>query len=347
MTPGYARNLATEAPSFSGGPSRRLLLVVVAAAAVAAAAVVGVTLLQTRGQTTSVPNAVVEPRSGLPPLDLSFGVDTSAEAVALTRAQALYNAKHVAQAAAIFARYHSLEAQVGSAFAAWKRSGLAPLQSLAAAHPASSLALLHLGIGEYWAGHNAAAVAAWEKAAKIGPDSPYGVKAEDLLHPKLSPPALPSLPYLILDFGPAPAIAKLPPPQELAALARAARKPNAEAKLLYGSALWNLERPVSAERQFEAAAKLAPHDPVARTAAAVGLFTKANPVEAFSHLGPLTGVFPRAAVVRFHLGLLLLWAAERKKAIEQLRLAAVYGQHSSYGEDARRLLSRLVGTRSK
>jgi Flp pilus assembly protein TadD len=327
--------------------TRRVVVIVVVAALVAAAAVVGVTLLQTRGERTTVPNAVTKARAGLPPLDLNFGVDGSAEALALTHAQALYNANHVPQAAAIFARYHSLEAQIGSAFAAWKQDGLATMQRLAAAHPASSLALLHLGIADYWAGRNAAAVTEWAKTAKLGADSPYGVRAEDLLHPKLSFPGLPSLPYLVLDFGPAPAISRLPAAEELAALARAAAKPDARAKLLYGSALWNLERPLSAERQFERAAALAPHDPLARTAAAVGLFTKANPVRAFSRLGPLTGVFPRAAVVRFHLGLLLLWTGQHKKAIAQLRLAAADGPHSPYGEDARRLLSRLPRTRSK
>jgi Flp pilus assembly protein TadD len=327
--------------------NRRVVVIVALAALIAAAAVVGVTLLQTRGERTTVPGAVVTPRAGQPPLDLNFGVDTSAEAAALTRAQTLYNANHLARAAAVFARYHSVEAQLGAAFAAWNQGGLATVQSIAAAHPASSVALLHLGIADYWAGQNADAVAAWEKTAKIGADSPYGVKAEDLLHPKLSPPGLPSLPFLVLDFGPPLATSKLPPAQELAALARAAAKPNARAKLLYGSALWGLLRPLSAEQQFEAAAKLAPHDPLARTAAAVGLFNKANPVRAFSRLGPLTGVYPRAAVVRFHLGLLLLWSGERQKAVAQLRLAAADEPGSSYSEDARRLLSRLPGTRSK
>ena len=324
--------------------NRRVVVIVALAALIAAAAVVGVTLLQTRGERTTVPGAVVTPRAGQPPLDLAFGVDTSAEARALTRAQALYNANRATQAAAIFARYHSLEAQLGSAFAAWNRNGLVSVQRIVAAHPASSVALLHLGIADYWAGQNADAVAAWEKAARIGADSPYGVKAEDLLHPALK---IPGLPYLVLDFGAPPAIGKLPAAKQLAALARAAAKPDARAKLLYGSALWGLERPLSAERQFAAAAKLAPHDPVARTAAAVGAFTKANPVKAFSRLGPLTGVFPRAAVVRFHLGLLLLWSGERQKAIDQLRLAAAEEPGSSYAEDARRLLSRLPGTRSK
>jgi Flp pilus assembly protein TadD len=336
--------VATEARPLAAARNRRVVVIVALAALIAAAAVVGATLLQTRGERTTIPGAVIKPHAGQPPLALDFGLDTSAEARALSRAQTLYNAKHVAQAGAIFARYHSLEAQIGSAFTAWNQDGLETVRSLAAAHPASSVALLHVGIADYWAGRNADAVAEWDKAARAGADSPYGVKAEDLLHPTLK---IPGLPYVVLDFQPPQAIAKLPPAVQLAALARAAAKSDARAKLLYGSALWNLERPVSAERQFEAAAKLAPHDPLARTAAAVGLFTKANPVKAFSRLGPLTGVFPRSAVVRFHLGLLLLWTGERKKAVTQLRLAAAGAPHSSYAEDARRLLSRLPGTRSK
>jgi Flp pilus assembly protein TadD len=324
--------------------NRRVVVIVALAALIAAAAVVGATLFQTRGEHTTVPGAVIKPRAGRPPLALNFGIETSAEGRALSRAQALYNGGHVAQAAAIFARHRSLESQIGSAFAAWNKDGLATMQSLTAAHPASSVALLHLGIADYWAGQNADAVAEWEKAASLGADSPYGVKAEDLLHPTLK---IPGLPYLVLDFRPPQAIGKLPPAEQLAALARAAAKHDARAKLLYGSALWNLEHPVSAERQFEAAAKLTPHDPLARTAAAVGAFTKADPVKAFSRLGPLTGVFPRSAVVRFHLGLLLLWSGEQRKAVTQLRLAAADAPNSSYAQDARRLLSRLPGTRSK
>ena len=336
--------MATEARPLAGVRNRRVVVIVALAALIAAAAVVGATLLQTRGESTSVPGAIVQPRAGLPPLDLNFGVDGSAEARALAQAQALYNARHVAQAGAIFSRYRSLEARIGSAYAEWNENGLETMKSLAAAHPASSVAVLHLGIADYWAGRNADAIAEWEQTAKLGADSPYGVKAEDLLHPSLS---IPGLPYLVLDFGPSPQTAKLPAAQQLAALARAAAKPDARAKLLYGSALWGLERPLSAERQFEAAARLAPHDQLARTAAAVGAFTKANPVKAFSRLGPLTGVFPKSALVRFHLGLLLLWSGERKKAVEQLRLAAADQPNSPYAQDARRLLSRLPGTRSK
>src|SRR5206468_7318478 len=156
--PGYARSVATEARPLVSVRNRRVVVIVALAALIAAAAVVGATLLQTRGEHTTVPGAVTKSRAGRPPLELDFGVATSAEARALTRAQTLYNANHVAQAAAIFSRHHSLEARIGSAFAAWNRDGLATVRRLAAAHPASSVALLHLGIADYWAGRNADAV---------------------------------------------------------------------------------------------------------------------------------------------------------------------------------------------
>jgi hypothetical protein len=95
----------------------------------------------------------------------------------------------------------------------------------------------------------------------------------------------PGLPYLVTPLSPPSAVTRLPAAQQLAALARGAARPDAKAKLLYGLALWNLRRPVSAEREFTAAAALAPHDPVAQTAAAVGSFSKDRPVTAFARLG--------------------------------------------------------------
>jgi hypothetical protein len=130
-------------------------------------------------------------------------------------------------------------------------------------------------------------------------------------------------------------------------LARAAARPDAHAKLLYGLALWRLWRRVSAERQFAAAAKLEPNDATVRTALAVGAFTKRDPVRAFGRLGPLTGEFPKAAVVRFHLGLLLLWTRQLEKGVEQFRLAAADDPGSIYGAEARQFIVdlRKSGTR--
>jgi predicted Zn-dependent protease len=134
---------------------------------------------------------------------------------------------------------------------------------------------------------------------------------------------------------------------QLHALAAAARKPDVEAKLAYGFALWTLWHRVSAERQFAAAAQLDPDNPYARTAAAVGLFTKRNPTRSFAALGPLTAVFPKAPVVRFELGLLLIATAQPKKGLAQLRLAAATDPHSEYAREVRTLLARLVNHGTK
>lgn len=310
-------------------------------AALAAGLVVGVTLFEMRGQTTTIPGAVTTPQPGVPRIQLEFGLRDDAEVRALGRAELLLDGEHQqpAAAAAIFRRYHSFDAQLGLLFASWRGpSSLPAVRQLVSRHPDDPASLLNLGFAEYWAGRNADAVASWQKLAREYPDSPYGVDAEDALY-TAGPPGLP---FLQLDFQPSAAIARLPAAQQLAALARAAARPDPRAKLLYGAFLWNrLRRPLSAERQFRAAASLAPNDPVARTAAAVGLFTKADPVQAFAHLGPLTGVFPESPVVRFELGMLLLWRDELQKAATQLRLAVADGPHTIYAGAAKQLLSRI------
>ena len=52
---GYARSVATEARPLVAVRNRRVVVIVALAALIAAAAVVGVTLLQTRGERTTVP----------------------------------------------------------------------------------------------------------------------------------------------------------------------------------------------------------------------------------------------------------------------------------------------------
>ena len=337
--------MATEASPVSDGPNRRLLLFVAVAAAAVAAAVVGATLLQGRGEHTTVPNAVTAARSGPPLLQLELGVRSDAEARALAQAETLLDKKRqAARAAAIFRRYDSLEAQLGLAFATWSGpSSLDAVKTLAAAHPNDPAALLNLGWADYQAGRNSEAGAAWRRAATRFPDSPYGVDAEWALHG--GPPGLPPL---VTGLTLPKALASLPAAAQVAALKRAAAGSNPRAKLLYGTFLWNgLHMPVSAERQFAAAAKLAPHDPVARTAAAVGLFSKSNPTRAFAHLGPLTAVFPHSAPVEFHLGALLVYVGEYAKAAKQLRSALADGPRSPYAPYAKTLLASLASTRSK
>lgn len=314
------------------------MFAIVLLAAVVAAGVVVVGVLATRGH---VP-ATAKPRSGHPPLTLYTGVRTDAQARALDRAQRLYAAGRYAQAAAIFGRDRSLEGQVGSALAAWPSGTVGRLLELQAEHPASALVALHLGLALYWERRDSDAVSAWQAAARDRPDSPYAVRAGDFLHPQFAP----GLPQFVPSFQAPLATRVLPPDRRLAALRRSAAGGDAHAKLLYGSMLQQLGMPVSAERQFAAAAKLAPRDPDARVAAAVGRFDKASPARAFGTLGPLTRVFPHAQTVRFHLGLLLLWSAQLKEARKQLTLAANEAPRSPLGRQAEQYLEAIghIGT---
>src|SRR5215210_8121295 len=318
---------------------RARVFALVALAAVAASGVVVVGVLATREH---VP-ASAKPLSGHPPLSLDFGFRSDAEARALRRAERLYAAKRFEQAATAFRRFDSLEAQVGTAMAAWPSGTIARLQALAAEHPRSSLVALHLGLALYWARHGDEATTAWRAAVRLQPDTPYAIRAGDFLHPRFAP----GLPQFTPSFEQPLRIRVLSPARQLAALRRGAARGGAHAKILYGVALQDLGRPVSAERQFAAAAGLAPQDADARTAAAVALFDKADPSRAFGRLGPLTRVFPRAQTVRFHLGLLLLWSAQVDAAQRQLRLAVERAPGSLIGKQAARYLAALrgVGTR--
>jgi predicted Zn-dependent protease len=319
-------------------PRGRVFFLVTLAAVVASGVVV-LGVLATRSHVA----AAQKPRTGLPPLALDLGVRTDPEARALEQAQQLYKNKQAASAGEIFGRYHSLEAQVGSAFAAWPAGSVQALQALAAEHPGSSLLALHLGLAFYWTHRDGQAVTAWRAARRLQPDTVYAIRANDLLHPQYAP----GLPGFVPSFPMPLAIRVLAPAQKLSALRRAAERGGAHAKILYGTALQQLGHPVSAERQFAAAARLAPNDPDARAAAAVGLFDKDNPSRAFGRLGPLVRVFPHAQTVRFHLGLMLVWSAQVEAARNQLKLAEAEAPKSLLGTQAARYLAALgpVGTR--
>lgn len=317
------------------------------AAVLVAAVLVGATLYETRstGPSKVTLPSVSKPLKNAPPLSLDVGLRDDAETRALNHAADLYRTGHRPAAGVIFARYDSLPAQIGAAFAGWPHGGLDTMKRLVASHPHSALAELHLGWAFYWSGRTGDAIHAWEQAITVEPDSPSAVNAADPLHPSDAP----GLPYIVTTLRPPADVATLPAAQELRALQRSAERPgaSADAKVLYGIALWNLRRPISAEKQFRAAAALAPNDPMTLTAAAVGSFSKARPVVAFSQLGPLTGRFPKSSVVRFHLGVLLLWTHEFAKARKQLQLAVSLDPGSAYAAEAKRLLAVLAATGTK
>src|SRR5689334_3485850 len=106
-------------------PRTRVLAIVGAAAVLVVAGTVTVTWLQTRGEATHSAAAVVsKPRAGRPPLTFDFGVRDDAQVRALARAATLYRAGKVEAAGAIFDRYHSVDAQLGSAFSRWPKGSL-------------------------------------------------------------------------------------------------------------------------------------------------------------------------------------------------------------------------------
>jgi tetratricopeptide (TPR) repeat protein len=310
-------------------PRARVFLIVAVAALLASGAVVA-GVLATR-------STIPKPRPGLPGLALDLGVRTDAEAKALRQAQVLYKEGQRRRAGEIFARYHSLEAEIGAAFASWPSGTLGRLRTLATAHPHSSLAALYHGVAAYWSRQDDEALTAWRAAARLQPDTFYAIRAGDLLHPRLGP----DLPLFIPSFPEPPSVAGLSPPQQIARLRRNAARGGAHAKILYGVALQHLYRPISAEREFAMAAREAPGDPDARVAAAVGLFDKSNPSRAFSRLGPLVRVFPRAQTVRFHLGLLLLWIDQLSQAHAELQRAHDLDPGSTLGRQAAALLGTL------
>jgi tetratricopeptide (TPR) repeat protein len=317
--------------------SRARVYAIVAACAVAAAGLtVGITLA-TRTPTPKRPAG----QAGAPPLVLDLGVRTDSQAVALRRAANLYNAGKRSQAAPIFARYGSLEAEVGAAIAAWP-SGFGALTDLAQTHPHSSLVQLHYGLGLYWQGDLKAAKAAWRRARTSQPDTSYALSAEDVLYPRFPR----GLPTFVPSFPPPKALDRLSPPAQLAYLKQLAARGGERAKLLYGIALERLQHQVSARRQFDAAAALAPTDPEAQVAAAVSRFDKANPSLTFSRLGPLAKRYPKSQSVRFHLGLCLLWLGSVKEAKQQLRLAQSLGPRTPLGSEAGQFLARLGGTKT-
>lgn len=318
--------------------SRARVYAIVAACAVAAAGLtIGITLA-TRTPTPKRPAG----QTGSPPLAIDLGVRTDPEAVALRRAANLYNSDKKGQSASIFDRYGSLEAQVGAALSAWP-GGFARLATLARDHPRSAVAQLHYGLGLYWRGDEGAAKAAWRAARQAQPDTPYAERAEDLLYPNFPR----GLPTFVPSFRSPTALDRLSPPKQLAYLERLAATDGEHGRILYGVALQRLGRQVSALREFQAAAALAPGDPEAQVAEAVARFDKADPSRTFSRLGPLARRYPKSQSVRFHLGLCLLWLGSVSQARQELRLARQLGPRTPLGVEAGTFLDQLAGIKTR
>ena len=316
-------------------PRTRIRLVVGGLALVAAAVVAGVALIG-RGDGS--------PGEKPPVLELSVLLGDDSEAQALRAAERAYDSGRTEDARAQFAallRDHpdSLEAAVGAAVSAWPDDTVERLRELDASHPESALVHLHLGLALYAEGQQDEAAAEWRKAVEVEPDSQSAVRAGDVLHPDMAP----GLPSFFTTLEPPPGLTGKAPQEQLDELEAAARGGGADEWILYGTALQRVGKPISARAAFDRALELAPDRLDAKVAAAVGRFDKDDPSAAFSRLGPLARDNPDSALVRFHLGVLLLWIRDVQDARAQLEKAAATMRVSLYSREAKSLLSRLEG----
>jgi tetratricopeptide (TPR) repeat protein len=312
------------------------------ACAAAAAIAIGVAWAG-RAQSPEAEAAQGGPREGAPPLALDVLVEDAGLAASLQSAARLYEEGNRAAARDAFAELAdgdegALDAEVGEAMARWPNGTLSRLQALAREHPGSGLVQLQLGLTRFWLGQDAQAVAAWREAEAREPDSAAAIRAESLLHPEMPQ----GRPYFVPSAAVPEEVADLLPLQQLRELERRARaRDDAASWLQYGVALQRAGRPVSAVEAFDRAVAAAPDSPEALAAAAVARFDKDDPSQAFSRLGPLGERFPDAAVVRFHLGLMLLWLRDVQGSRAQLEQAVELEPGSIYARQASLLLDRL------
>jgi tetratricopeptide (TPR) repeat protein len=325
--------------------ARIALLVVVLAALAAAVAVGGALLLGDDSDAAGDAAATTGTLPGQgeqPPLELAVIDRDDPQARSLRRAEGLYERDDPEQANRMFRRIlsrdpESVEAAIGAAVSAWPDGTLDGLRAIAEEHPDRAVAHLNLGLALLAAGDLEGAQGEWRAAEKAEPDAPAALSAEDLLNPG-SPPGRPQF---YVESYPTD-VAGMDIDRRIAALTRRAERSNTpHAWLLLGSTLEQAGHRISARVAYDRAVRLAPESVDAQVAAAVGRFDKDTPSDAFSRLGPLARDHPDAAVVRYHLGLMLLWLADLDEARKQLTQAKESDPEGFYGRQAERLLTRL------
>jgi predicted Zn-dependent protease len=203
--------------------------------------------------------------------------------------------------------------EIRSAYGDWPNGTVETMERLGRDYPKDPVVQLYRGIALVWAGYNNEAEAVLRRAKKVGKDTPWEIQADSVLHPQ----------YLV----------NYPVFRPL------------EANLLLeqGSRLQQQGRQHSARRVYERAARAEPGNDEAAVAAAVARFDKDNLNASFSRLGPLTRKFPKSQSVRFYLGLLLAWTAQRDPAIAQFEKAVALGPKTELGRGAAEFLRNVQG----
>jgi hypothetical protein len=203
-------------------------------------------------------------------------------------------------------------AAVRAAFAEWPRGTVDRLEVLSLRRPRDPVVQFNFGLALDCRGYFADAQQALAAAKRVGRNTQYEIDADQLLHPTFFQGGYPI-------FEPT----------------------GGERLLVQGSLLQRQGHQHSAERLYARAARLHPQDVSAQVAAAVGRFDEDDPSAAFARLGPLTRRFPHSQLVRYYLGLLLVWIGEGKQGIAQFRQAEALGPSTPLGKQVHELLARI------
>jgi tetratricopeptide (TPR) repeat protein len=191
---------------------------------------------------------------------------------------------------------------------------VAKLEQLENRYPRDAAVQINFGRALICAGYLAEATQALEAAKRAGRDTTYEIDADQLLHPSFFQEGYPV-------FQPT---------------------SGSDPLLVQGAVLQRGGHQHSAERLYLKAARLHPRDVEAQVAAAVGRFDEDNPSAAFSHLGPLAQRYPQSQVVRYYLGLLLVWIGERKQAVSEFEKTVALGRNTELGRQVQALLRQIA-----
>jgi tetratricopeptide (TPR) repeat protein len=201
---------------------------------------------------------------------------------------------------------------VEAAFKQGAKQAALALEPLTQVSPKDPVVVFNDALALYCAGYPNEAAQAFQQAKKVGANTYYGVKSDNLLHPQYFQEGYPPFVYTGKD-----------------------------PLLIQGQVEQNAYHEQSAEKLWAKDAKLHPESADAQIAAAVGRFDMSDLSASFSRLGPLVKRFPQSQSVSFHLGLLLVWTGQRTQALTEFREAVKLGPQTAVGKQAENFVTRI------
>ncbi len=185
----------------------------------------------------------------------------------------------------------------------------------------------HAAVVTLWTGRVADASAALRELRQDDPESFYGVKADDLLHPG----ACSGYPGFVPEDG------ATPLSLDQAKAAAEAADAGVEQLVRYGAELVRAGRRREAAEVFARAVAIDPLSRTARVGRAIASFSKDDIGPTMSTVGPIVREQPRDPMARFHLGLVLLWLGQRDVADSEFRQVLESAPGSIYAKLAEQL----------